>query len=160
MQLLPAGELGQDAFVARLGPDPTSPDFTWKDLKRRLPAGSQRSIKAALLDQGVLAGIGNIYADESLHRACVNPATPVAELSIVQIKRLYAALRECLRLSIDSGGSTSRNYVNAEGLRGEFLDLHAQVYNRAGQPCPRCGTPIVKRKVAGRGTHLCPRCQK
>jgi formamidopyrimidine-DNA glycosylase len=160
MQLLPAAELEHNRFVASLGPDPTASGFTWQDLRASLPAGSKRPIKAALLDQSVLAGIGNIYADESLHRAHIDPATPVFALSVAQLKRLHQAIRACLSLAIESGGSTSRNYVNAQGLRGEFLDLHAQVYNRSGQPCVYCGTPIVKRKLAGRGTHVCPKCQK
>jgi len=107
----------------------------------------------------VVAGIGNIYADESLWAAKIHPLAKVADLSDAQLDNLYEGLVNVLRLSIEKGGSTDRNYVDAEGKRGSYLTF-ANVFRREGQPCPRCGTTIVKLRVAGRGTHICPHDQK
>jgi formamidopyrimidine-DNA glycosylase len=112
-----------------------------------------------LLDQTVLAGVGNIYADESLWGARIHPARRVSELSRKQLTHLYNELRYVLQLAIEKGGSTDRNYVNAEGKKGSYIDF-ARVFRREKQPCPRCGTIIRKSRVAGRGTHWCPQCQK
>jgi formamidopyrimidine-DNA glycosylase len=179
--LAPTNELDRDDFVARLGPDPLDPDFDWRLLRQRLQPRkisvsnkrskseadskkdsptSGRSIKAALLDQETLAGVGNIYADESLFMACINPRRSASSLTVPELKRLTEALRERLTCSINDGGSTARNYVDALGLRGEFLDLHAQVYGRSGQACLKCGSKLEKTRVAGRGTVFCPKCQK
>jgi formamidopyrimidine-DNA glycosylase len=106
-----------------------------------------------------VAGIGNIYADESLWAAKIHPETKVAAIPPAKITALYHALQQVLRVSIEKGGSTDRNYVNAEGKRGSYLSF-ANVFRRQGQPCPRCGTPIIKTRAAGRGTHICPHCQK
>jgi formamidopyrimidine-DNA glycosylase len=160
MMLVPTNEVEQNDFVMRLGPEPLSDDFSLNKFQQTLPLKSSRSIKAVILDQNVIAGIGNIYADESLFIAGIEPERAVNSLTKAELKRLHAGIRECLQLSIDSGGSTARNYVDSLGLRGEYLDLHAKVYNRAGQLCSKCGGPIAKKKVAGRGTHYCPRCQK
>lgn len=159
MKLLPTEDIVNTAFFQKVGPEPLDDTFTWQVMRGRLMRRLHSSIKAALLDQTVIAGIGNIYADESLWMARVHPATPVAALSDAKIKRLHQALVEILRLSIAKGGSTDRNYVNAEGKRGSYLSF-AQVFRREGQPCPRCGMTIIKTRVAGRGTHLCPHCQK
>ena len=104
------------------------------------------------------AGIGNIYADESLWGAKIHPATKVADVPATKLKTLFTELQFVLRLAIKKGGSTDRNYVNAEGKRGSYLSI-ARVFRREGQPCPRCGTQIEKSRVAGRGTHTCPVCQ-
>ena len=117
------------------------------------------SIKAALLDQTVVAGIGNIYADESLWGAKINPATPVGMLTDKNYRNLFLSIREVLKLSLDKGGSTDRNYVDAEGKKGSYLQF-ARVFRREGQLCLRCQSEIQKTRVAGRGTHYCPRCQK
>jgi formamidopyrimidine-DNA glycosylase len=124
-------------------------------LKRRPKSG----IKAVLLDQTIVAGIGNIYADESLWAAKIHPLTKVADVSNAKLHALHDGLVSVLRLSIEKGGSTDRNYVDAEGKRGSYLTF-ANVFRREGKPCPRCGTTIVKLRVAGRGTHICPYCQK
>ena len=116
-------------------------------------------IKAVLLDQTVIAGVGNIYADESLWGAKIHPSTLVSQIPKAKLVLLYNAMREVLSLSIEKGGSTDRNYVDAEGKKGSYLSF-ANVFRRQGQPCPRCGTPIDKIRVAGRGTHICPHCQK
>lgn len=156
MRLMPASTLA-DLFKD-IGPEPLRSDFTWKTLRSRLLRHPRTSIKAALLDQHVLAGVGNIYADESLWGARIHPQTVVGHLSALQIRRLHTALLRVLRLSIEKGGSTDKNYVDAEGKRGSYLQF-ARVFRREGLPCPRCGTTLVKTRVAGRGTHLCPYCQ-
>ena len=160
LKLVDQDALAREDFLVRLGPEPLDDSFTWQRLRESLGARSTTSIKAALLDQNRIAGIGNIYADESLFRARIDPRRSVASLNAADYKRLLAGIRECLIQSIDDGGSTWRNYVDAVGLRGEFLDLHATVYGRASKPCPKCKTPITKIRLAGRGTHLCEKCQR
>ncbi|MDR0500338.1 MAG: bifunctional DNA-formamidopyrimidine glycosylase/DNA-(apurinic or apyrimidinic site) lyase [Coriobacteriales bacterium] len=153
-------DLASDEFIRRLGPEPLDDNFTWETFRDSLPLASKRPIKAVLLDQSVIAGVGNIYADESLFAAGINPARAVALLNKKDIKRLAESIVCCMRQSIADGGSTMRNYVDGLGQRGEYLDLHAQVFNRAGSPCARCGRAIEKTRVAGRGTHWCPNCQR
>lgn len=159
IRLMPTAEVPQIDFFLKVGPEPLSTDFTWKSLCERLQRRPNTNIKAALLDQTVIAGVGNIYADESLWGAKIHPSTRVKDLSDTKIKKLYESLTTVLKLAIEKGGSTDRNYVNAEGKRGSYLSF-ASVFRREGQPCPRCGTTISKTKVAGRGTHICPNCQK
>ncbi|MDB5184830.1 MAG: mutM [Candidatus Saccharibacteria bacterium] len=158
MRLLPTAEVPMLDFFQKVGPEPLSSDFSWRDLQARLLRRKNTNIKAALLDQTVVAGIGNIYADESLWGAKIHPTTIVRDITESQFKALYEALTAVLRLSIAKGGSTDKNYVNAEGKRGSYLDF-ASVFRREGLPCPRCGTIIIKSRVAGRGTHTCPHCQ-
>ncbi len=158
MRLMPSAEIPSIDFFMKVGPEPLAADFTWQDLKQRLKRRPNASIKAALLDQTVIAGIGNIYADESLWGAKIHPAMFVRSLSDAKIKRLHKSIRDVLQLSIDKGGSSDRNYVDAEGKKGSYLNF-ASVFRREGQSCPRCGTVIVKTRVAGRGTHTCPNCQ-
>jgi formamidopyrimidine-DNA glycosylase len=159
MRLLPTAEIVNLDFFKRVGPEPLAADFTWQDFRDRLLRRKNTNIKAALLDQTVIAGVGNIYADESLWGAKIHPSTLVRELEDKKFKALHTALINVLRLSIEKGGSTDRNYVSAEGKRGSYLSF-ANVFRKEGKPCPRCGTIIVKTRVAGRGTHLCPYCQK
>lgn len=159
IQLLPDNEIADLTFVRKLGPEPLSGAFTCTSLADGLRRRKGTTIKAALLDQTVLAGIGNIYADEALWTAGLHPARRVASLDDTDIERLHGAIRRVLSISIEAGGSSSRNYVNAEGKRGAYLDF-AEVFRRQGQACRRCGTTIIKTRVAGRGTHLCPHCQK
>lgn len=159
MRLLPTAEVPMIDFFQKVGPEPLSADFTWQDMRERLLRRKNTNIKAALLDQTVIAGVGNIYADESLWGAKIHPMTRVADLTDEDIKNLYEALVTVLRLSIEKGGSTDKNYVNAEGKRGSYLTF-ASVFRREGKSCLRCGTIIVKSKVAGRGTHTCPYCQR
>jgi formamidopyrimidine-DNA glycosylase len=106
----------------------------------------------------VIAGVGNIYADESLWGAKLHPETLVKNVSDAKIKLLHKALRDVLQLSIDKGGSSDKNYVNAEGKRGSYLTF-ANVFRREDKECARCGSIIIKTRVAGRGTHTCPKCQ-
>lgn len=158
MRLMPSPEVLNLDFFKKVGPEPLSADFTWQDMKQRLLRRKNTSIKAALLDQTVVAGVGNIYADESLWGAKIHPATLVRHLSPAQFRKLYEELVFVLRLAIEKGGSTDRHYVNAEGKKGSYLSF-ARVFRREGQACPRCGRPIEKLRVAGRGTHICPQCQ-
>ena len=156
---LVASELVMDMdFFKKVGPEPLQPSFTWQVLKQRLMRRKNSALKPVLLDQSVIAGVGNIYADESLWAARINPLTKVGLLSDKKIKLLHESLINVLKLSITKGGSTDKNYVNAEGKRGSYIDF-AKVFRRDGLPCPRCGREIVKIRVAGRGTHLCQFCQ-
>jgi formamidopyrimidine-DNA glycosylase len=157
-RLLPTFEVPNIDFMQRLGPEPLADDFTRTVLFDRLQRRKGTTIKAALLDQSVLAGIGNIYADEALWGARIHPATKVAQLTPHQIELLHQELQFVLRLSIEKGGSSDRNYVNAEGKKGSYISF-ARVFRREGLPCPRCNTTIEKSRVAGRGTHTCPTCQ-
>ncbi len=159
LRLLPTSEIPYIDFMQKVGPEPLDASFTWQVLHRRLQRRKNTSIKAALLDQTVLAGVGNIYADESLWGAKIHPQTLVRDLTEARVRALHQALTSVLRLSIEKGGSTDRNYVDAEGKRGSYLSF-AHVFRREGQPCPRCGRVIIKTKVAGRGTHICPYCQQ
>jgi formamidopyrimidine-DNA glycosylase len=158
-RLMPTVEVEQLDFLRKVGPEPLGAAFTAADFAVRLARRPKSGIKSVLLDQTVIAGVGNIYADESLWGAKIHPETKVQDISNAAVKRLYESLRNVLCLSIEKGGSTDRNYVNAEGKRGSYLSF-ASVFRREGQPCPRCGTAIVKAKVAGRGTHFCPKCQR
>lgn len=158
MRLLPTAEVPNIDFFQRVGPEPLADDFTAEDFAARLRRRKNSGIKAVLLDQTVVAGIGNIYADESLWIAKIHPLSRVRELADSQLYDLYRGLVKVLRLSIKKGGSTDRNYVDVQGRRGSYLSF-ANVFRRVGHPCPRCGTSIVKLKVAGRGTHICPVCQ-
>ena len=159
MRLLPTIEIMNLDFFKKIGPEPLGDDFTWQMFRDRLLRRPNSIIKAAILDQTVIAGIGNIYADESLWGAKIHPATRVSKLSPAQFKVLYKELVFVLKLAIEKGGSSDRNYVNAEGKKGSYLSF-ARVFRREGQPCPRCGTIIIKSRVAGRGTHTCPYCQR
>lgn len=158
MRLLPTPEIMNLDFFRKIGPEPLKADFTWQQLQERLLKRKNSSIKAALLDQTVVAGIGNIYADESLWGAKIHPATLVKNIKPHQFQVLYDELLFVLKLAIEKGGSTDKNYVNAEGKHGSYLSF-ARVFRREGQICPRCGTVIIKTRVAGRGTHTCPHCQ-
>lgn len=158
MRLMPTPEVMHLDFFKKVGPEPLNADFSWKDLQERLMRRKNTSIKAALLDQTVVAGVGNIYADESLWGAKIHPSTLVRDLPPQKMHKLYDSLTTVLRLSIEKGGSTDKNYVDAEGKKGSYLSF-ANVFRKEGQPCQRCGTTIEKTRVAGRGTHFCPKCQ-
>lgn len=158
MKLVPTAEVPYLPFMQKVGPEPLEAAFTGKILFVRLQRRKNTSIKAAILDQTVLAGVGNIYADESLWAAKIHPSTQVKYLSLKQIELLADEVKYVMKLSIEKGGSTDKNYVDAEGKKGSYLNF-ANVFRREGQPCPRCGTTIEKIRVAGRGTHICPRCQ-
>ncbi|MET1009727.1 MAG: bifunctional DNA-formamidopyrimidine glycosylase/DNA-(apurinic or apyrimidinic site) lyase [Gaiellaceae bacterium] len=155
--LLEPGEL--DAYFAarRLGVEPLGRSFTAATLARAL-AGRKAPVKAALLDQRAAAGIGNIYADEALWYARIHPLAPAGKLSEEQVAALREGVRKALHLGIRRQGATLRDFRGADGSRGSMQD-EFRVYGREGEPCERCGTPIVKTRVAGRGTWFCPVCQ-
>ena len=133
-------EIGADEFAALFR-------------RRRIP------IKSALLNQSLLAGVGNIYADESLFRAGIRPLRRTNRITVAEYARLRTALRDVLRHAIRLGGSSVSDYVDADGERG-FFQLQHSVYQRTAEPCRRCETPIRRVLVAGRGTHYCPNCQR
>lgn len=159
VMLCPTVEVPNIAFMKKVGPEPLAADFTQDDFRERLMKRPNTNIKAALLDQSVIAGIGNIYADESLWGGKIHPSLLVKDLSKPKTNLLFKELRFVLSLAIKKGGSTDRNYVNAEGKKGSYMDF-ARVFRRENLPCPRCGTVIIKTRVAGRGTHTCPKCQR
>lgn len=159
MKLYPTAVVPDIAFMQKVGPEPLDDSFTGEVLYARLQRRKNTSTKAAILDQTVLAGVGNIYADESLWAAQIHPATLVKNIPRSKVDILCTEIRAVMNLSIEKGGSTDKNYVNAEGKKGSYLSF-AKVFRREGEPCPRCGTTIIKTRVAGRGTHICPRCQK
>ncbi len=159
VRLIPTVEVMNLDFFQKVGPEPLRDDFTWQIFRDRCARRQNSNIKAVLLDQTVLAGVGNIYADESLWGAKIHPLTLVKDLSDVQFKTLYKELIFVLKLAIEKGGSTDKNYVNAEGKKGSYMSF-ARVFRREGQACPRCGSTVEKTRVAGRGTHICPQCQK
>ena len=158
VKLLPTLEILNLPFMQKVGPEPLEDTFTAQQFAERFIRRGRTNIKAALLDQSVVAGVGNIYADESLWGAKVHPKRLTATITTAEFKKLYTALRAVMNLSIEKGGSSNRNYVNAEGKKGSYMDF-ASVFRREGLPCPRCGTTIEKLRVAGRGTHICPYCQ-
>ena len=158
MKLMPIAEVPNLPFMQKVGPEPLSPDFTEADFMARFARRKKSGIKAALLDQSVVAGIGNIYADETLWGAKVHPARRVETVTADEFAAMYREAREVMNLAIEKGGSSNKNYVNAEGKKGSYMDF-ARVFRREGQSCPRCGATIEKIRVAGRGTHYCPVCQ-
>ncbi|MGA8942604.1 MAG: zinc finger domain-containing protein, partial [Thermoactinomyces sp.] len=122
-------------------------------------AKRKTNIKALLLNQEYLVGLGNIYVDESLFMAGIHPERAASSLDEEEVERLYNSIRQTLQTAIELGGSSVRSYVNGEGEMGMF-QLKIQVYGRKNEPCLKCGTPIERLVVAGRGTHVCPRCQR
>jgi formamidopyrimidine-DNA glycosylase len=159
VRLMPTFEVPNIDFMKKVGPEPLEADFTASEFAARFKRRAKTTIKAALLDQSVIAGVGNIYADESLWGAKIHPSRLVGSITDAEFKRLYTEVRAVMNLSIEKGGSTNRNYVNAEGKKGSYMDF-ARVFRREGLACPRCGTTIIKIKVAGRGTHICPHEQQ
>jgi formamidopyrimidine-DNA glycosylase len=158
MWLLPTAEVPNIDFMKKVGPEPLDASFTPEEFAQRLQRRKNTSVKAALLDQTVVAGVGNIYADESLWGAKIHPATLVRDVPAEKFSRLFTELQYVLNLSIEKGGSSNHTYVNAEGKKGSYMNF-ARVFRREGLACPRCGAIIVKLRVAGRGTHICPHDQ-
>jgi formamidopyrimidine-DNA glycosylase len=155
-RLLSPESLAAWDFYASLGPEPwdMTPDAFEAALSRRTTR-----IKAAMLDQTIIAGIGNIYADESLFAARIRPDTPASALSPAQRKTLLAAIQDVIAKALAAGGSTIRDYRTPDGVEGGFQHQFT-VYGKAGQPCPACNAKLVAVKVAGRTSTFCPRCQK
>jgi formamidopyrimidine-DNA glycosylase len=143
--------------VQNLGPEPL--EISEKDFFAALRTNPKRAIKALLLDQSVIAGIGNIYADESLFAAKINPSRPAGKIKSTEAKILWAALQRILKEAIKRGGSSLEYFLKTNGSAGSFSQEH-QVYGKSGEPCPRCGAKFESKTVAGRTSTYCPRCQK
>jgi formamidopyrimidine-DNA glycosylase len=154
--LLEPGEL-EPYLAPRLGDEPLDALFTAARLGERLEK-RRAPIKAALLDQRTLAGMGNIYVDEALWRAKIHPLRPAESLDKAELRRLHKAVRQALEMGIRRQGSTLRDYALPDGGSGS-MQKEFKVYGRGGEPCDRCGTPIAKSRVGGRGTWFCPTCQ-
>ncbi len=145
-------------LVDRVGREPLERSFTTRRLAEAL-AGRRTPVKAAILDQRRLAGVGNIYADEALWRAHIHPQRPAGELAPVELKALHRGIRTALKAGIKRQGATLRDYRTPDGGSGTMQD-EFKAYGREGEPCDRCGTPIEKIRAAGRGTWYCPNCQR
>ncbi|MFC4075742.1 DNA-formamidopyrimidine glycosylase [Salinithrix halophila] len=158
MHLYPLGEELNRPPLMKLGPEPLSETFTLEGFQQAM-AGRRTSIKALLLNQEFLSGLGNIYVDEVLFASGIHPDRRVETLAEEEVKRLFDSIRSVLMKAVEAGGSSVRSYVNGMGEMGMF-QLQIQVYGRKEEPCHRCGHPIERIVVAGRGTHLCPRCQR
>ena len=156
--VVPAGDYATLPTLATLGPEPLGPDFTTAAFTASL-SRSTMPIKAYLLSQRPVAGVGNIYADEALFRARIHPLRPVGTLRAAQIEALHGAVVESLQAGIDARGASIDDFRHPDGARGSFQDRFL-VHRREGEPCPRCGATVVKLRAAGRGTYVCPRCQR
>jgi formamidopyrimidine-DNA glycosylase len=158
MSLVACGQAENLPNLKKLGPEPIEPDFDLGKFTQDL-GRHHKAIKPLLLDQTLVVGLGNIYVDESLWQAQIHPQQPADTLTKNEIAILYGAIMDVLKRAIEAGGSTIRTYINALGEAGKFQrELH--VYGKTGEPCLRCGAPISKIQLAGRGTHFCPNCQK
>ena len=158
IKVLPTDEILEDKFIKSLAKEPwqMEADEFYKKLQRHKNA----PIKAVILDQKIICGLGNIYADEALYDAKIHPRELAGNLNLEDAERLLRSARKVMEASIDSGGSTMKTYVKADGTKGDYLERFAKVFRREGQSCERCGAEIEKIRVAGRGTHICPCCQK
>jgi formamidopyrimidine-DNA glycosylase len=143
-------------LLYELGPDALS---VTREALQEILLASRRPVKALLLDQRAVAGLGNIYVDESLHRAGIHPATPASRISPERVAALHRSMRRILRKAIECGGSSVRTFRDSRGAAGTFQRLH-RVYGRKGEKCRRCGAEIGYTRIASRGTHFCPECQK
>lgn len=159
MRLMSPEEYG--ALDRQLGPEPLSAQWNAAALAKQLQGRPRARLKALLLDQHFLAGLGNIYSDEALFRAGLHPARPAGSLSPGEVERLHEAIRAVLAEAIDANGTTLSDgiFLFGSGEAGRFAE-RLQVYGRAGKPCPRCGRAIVRELLAGRGSHFCPHCQR
>lgn len=155
LELFPQEEAVQAFLAARVGPEPDALDSTTFYATLHV---STRTLKALLLDQAVTAGVGNIYADEALHRAGLHPSRRGNSLSLIETGRLREAVAAVIACAIEHRGSTIRDYVGGSGERGGFQN-EFRVYGRTGEPCRSCGTRIVMLRIAGRASHFCPACQ-
>lgn len=158
VKVLETAEVENDKFIKALAKEPW--DITFDEFKKNLMRHKSAPIKAVILDQKVIAGLGNIYADEALYYAKIHPKHVTGTLTDADIKNILEGAKTVMQASIDSGGSTMKTYVKADGTKGDYLRLFAKVFRREGELCKRCGTEIIKIRVAGRGTHICPKCQK
>lgn len=156
--LVDSGNWEKAGGLNELGPEPLADDFTLECFEKQFE-NRRASIKSLLLDQSFIAGLGNIYTDEVLFMAGINPGRKANTLSREEIKKIYKSIRKLLKLGIKYGGTTFSDYVNVLGKKGSF-QRKLLVYQQQGKKCPECGAAIVKEKIAGRSTHYCPQCQK
>ncbi len=159
IKLLLTANVNSFDFIKRLGPEPLGDKITSSLFIKQLNKRQNSGVKSVLLDQSIVAGIGNIYADEALFLSGIHPSLRIRDITSSKKIELFNAIREVLQLSIDNGGSSDRNYVDAQGNKGSYLGF-ANVFRREGLPCPKCGATIIKIRVAARGTHICPHEQK
>jgi formamidopyrimidine-DNA glycosylase len=146
------------SHTIKVGPEPLDKNFTFKMFQSALARRSKTIIKAALLDQSVIAGLGNIYVDEVLFRAGVRPSRRVQSLKLTELKKIFQSIPIVLNKSISERGTTFSNFLDPDGLRGNFVSF-LKVYGRTGKACSKCGRAIKKTRLAGRGTHWCEYCQ-
>jgi formamidopyrimidine-DNA glycosylase len=158
LDLTPTEGLARHRWLVHLGLEPLDPGFDGEALRAVL-AGRRTALKVALMDQRLVVGVGNIYASESLHRAGLAPARPAGSLDEAEAARLAAAVREVLLEAIEAGGSSLRDYVQADGELGNF-QRNFRVYDRAGRPCPACGGAVERIVQGARATFWCPSCQR
>ncbi|GKQ42501.1 formamidopyrimidine-DNA glycosylase [Companilactobacillus sp. RD055328] len=158
MQLFKTDEIFNSKSLTKLGPEPLSTEFTFDNIYPRI-IKRKKSIKAVLLDQNVISGLGNIYVDEVLWMSKIHPETIANKLTKADIQNIIKASNEEIKKAIEAGGTTIRSYVDSKGNSGTF-QFGLNAYDQEGNPCKRCGTTIEKIKVSGRGTHFCPNCQK
>lgn len=159
IKLLPKTQLGNHKTYLSFGIEPLEIEFNEHYLYPIIKKRKSIRIKQILLDQSIIAGIGNIYADEALFLAGILPTTAANSLSISDVSKLVKTIKEVLRKGLKYGGTSSQHYVQANGSQGTMQN-HLMVYRRTGQPCLVCGTPIERTVIGGRGTHYCPHCQK
>lgn len=158
IKVIPTKDVEHDAFIQKLAKEPWA--MTAEELYDKLQHHKNSCIKPTILDQTIICGLGNIYADEALFASRIHPERRCSTITREETATLLESAKKVMDKSIESGGSTMATYVKADGTKGDYLELFAQVFHKEGQPCPRCGTIIIKTKVAGRGTHLCPHCQE
>ena len=158
VKVIDTDRVEQDAFIKKLAKEPWQ--MSVDEFYEKLQKHKNSPIKAVLLDQTIICGLGNIYADESLFMSKIHPATKAGALTKKEASTLLSMAAKAMDTAIDSGGSTMKDYVKADGTKGDYLDKFAQIFNRTGKPCLVCGTKIEKTRIAGRGTHICPNCQR
>ena len=158
IKVIDTNQVEQDAFIKKLAKEPWQ--MSGDEFYEKLQKHKNSPIKAVLLDQTIICGLGNIYADESLFMSGIHPATKAGSLTKKEATVLLNMADRAMNISIASGGSTMKDYVKADGTKGDYLDKFAQIFNRTGKPCLVCGTTVEKIRVAGRGTHICPNCQR
>lgn len=157
IKVIPTAEVMYDTFIKKLAKEPWT--MSAEEFYNQLHHHKNSCIKATILDQSIICGLGNIYADEALFASNIHPERKSGSLSREEATKLLLAARDVMDKSIASGGSTMATYVKADGTKGDYLEKFAQVFRKENAPCPKCGTNIIKIKVAGRGTHICPHCQ-
>lgn len=157
IKIIAKDKLNGEDYIKKLGPDPLTISF--KEFYIRLKKKPNGRIKKTLMDQEVISGVGNIYSDEGLWRAKINPKRTVGSLKESEMENIYKGVRKSFKIAIEKGGSSDNAYVDSEGEKGLYLSF-GKAYHMTGKPCARCKAPIVREKMDGRSAHYCPVCQK